>query len=91
MPPAPHAEPDLAALRPRTARTGPSRTAARPVRNATLTGNANNAMLRIDAVARGLAMDGATGSCGKDGQRKPAGVGQPTVRFTEFTVGGTIG
>jgi TldD protein len=60
-----------------------------PVRNATLTGNGNDAMLKIDAVANDLAIDGTTGSCGKDGQWKPVGVGQPTVRFTEITVGGT--
>ncbi len=60
-----------------------------PVRNATLAGNGNDAMLKIDAVANDLAIDGTTGSCGKDGQWKPVGVGQPTVRFTEITVGGT--
>lgn len=60
-----------------------------PVRNATLTGNGNDAMLKIDGVANDLAIDGTTGSCGKDGQWKPVGVGQPTVRFTEITVGGT--
>jgi TldD protein len=61
-----------------------------PVRNATLTGNGNDAMLKIDGVANDLKIDGTTGSCGKDGQWKPVGVGQPTVRFTEITVGGTI-
>jgi TldD protein len=61
-----------------------------PVRNATLTGNGNDAMLKIDAVATDLKIDGTTGSCGKDGQWKPVGVGQPTVRFTEITVGGTL-
>jgi len=60
-----------------------------PVRNATLTGNGNDAMLRIDGVGSDLAIDGTTGSCGKDGQWKPVGVGQPTVRFTGITVGGT--
>jgi TldD protein len=62
---------------------------AEPVRNATLTGNGNDAMLKIDAVANNLEIDGSTGSCGKDGQWKPVGVGQPTVRFREITVGGT--
>jgi TldD protein len=60
-----------------------------PVRNATLTGNGNDAMLKIDGVGADLAIDGTTGSCGKDGQWKPVGVGQPTVKFTEITVGGT--
>ncbi|MEK7330106.1 MAG: TldD/PmbA family protein [Candidatus Eisenbacteria bacterium] len=61
-----------------------------PVCNATLTGNGNDAMLKIDAVGNDLRIDGTTGSCGKDGQWKPVGVGQPTVRFTEITVGGTL-
>jgi len=60
-----------------------------PVRNATLAGNGNDAMLKIDGVADDLAIDGTTGSCGKDGQWKPVGVGQPTVRFSGITVGGT--
>ena len=60
-----------------------------PVRNATLAGNGNDAMLRIDGLANDLAIDGTTGSCGKDGQWKPVGVGQPTVRFSGITVGGT--
>jgi TldD protein len=59
------------------------------VRNATLTGNGNDAMLKIDGVANDLKIDGTTGSCGKDGQWKPVGVGQPTVRFASITVGGT--
>ena len=60
-----------------------------PVRNATLAGNGNDAMLKIDAVGNDLTIDGTTGSCGKDGQWKPCGVGQPTVRFTAINVGGT--
>jgi TldD protein len=60
-----------------------------PVRNATLTGNGNDAMLKIDGVGNDLVIEGSTGSCGKDGQWKPVGVGQPTVRFTGITVGGT--
>jgi len=62
---------------------------AAPVRNATLTGNGNDAMLKIDGVGNDLLIEGSTGSCGKDGQWKPVGVGQPTVRFTGITVGGT--
>ncbi len=60
-----------------------------PVRNATLTGNGDDAMLKIDGVGSDLRIEGSTGSCGKDGQWKPVGVGQPTVRFTGITVGGT--
>jgi TldD protein len=62
---------------------------AAPVRNATLTGNGDDAMLKIDGVGNDLLIEGSTGSCGKDGQWKPVGVGQPTVRFTGITVGGT--
>ena len=62
---------------------------AAPVRNATLTGNGNDAMLKIDGVGSDLVIEGGIGSCGKDGQWKPVGVGQPTVRFTGITVGGT--
>jgi TldD protein len=40
-------------------------------------------------VGNDLQVEGSTGSCGKDGQWKPVGVGQPTVRFTGITVGGT--
>jgi TldD protein len=60
-----------------------------PVRNATLTGNGFDAMMKIDGVGSDLVIEGSTGSCGKDGQWKPVGVGQPTVRFTGITVGGT--
>jgi TldD protein len=62
---------------------------AAPVRNATLTGNGNDAMLRIDGVGDDLRIEGSTGSCGKEGQWKAVGVGQPTVRFSGMTVGGT--
>ncbi len=60
-----------------------------PVRNATLTGNGTDAMMRIERVGRDLTVDTTTGSCGKQGQWKPVGVGQPTVKFTALTVGGT--
>jgi TldD protein len=46
-------------------------------------------MLLIDGVGDDLAIEGSTGSCGKEGQWKAVGVGQPTVRFTGMTVGGT--
>jgi TldD protein len=59
------------------------------VKGATLTGNAAEAMLRVDGLGNDLEIDGTRGNCGKDGQWKPVGVGQPTVRFSEMTVGGT--
>lgn len=60
-----------------------------PLKNTTITGNAADAMLRIEMLGTDLAIDTTTGSCGKEGQFKPVGVGQPTVKFSEITVGGT--
>lgn len=59
------------------------------VKGATLTGNAADAMLRVEGLGDDLVIDTKTGTCGKDGQWKPVGVGQPTVLFSEMTVGGT--
>lgn len=61
---------------------------AAPVKNVTLSGNGADAMLKIDALGNDLVFERGRGSCGKAGQFKPVGVGQPTVRFTGFTVGG---
>jgi TldD protein len=58
-----------------------------PVRGATLIGNCLEVLTRIDAVADDLAFK--SGFCGKDGQQVPVGTGQPTVRISELTVGGT--
>jgi TldD protein len=58
-----------------------------PVRGATLIGNSLQVLGRIDAVADDLRMK--SGFCGKDGQQVPVGTGQPTVRISELTVGGT--
>jgi TldD protein len=58
-----------------------------PVRGATLIGNGIEALSRIDAVGDDLSMK--SGFCGKDGQQVPVGTGQPTVRISEMTVGGT--
>jgi TldD protein len=58
-----------------------------PVRGATLIGNGIDVLSRIDAVGDDLAMK--SGFCGKDGQQVPVGTGQPTVRISELTVGGT--
>jgi len=59
-----------------------------PISNATLTGNGADAMLRIEMLGRDLVIDTMSGTCGKSGQWKPVGVGQPTVKFREITVGG---
>jgi TldD protein len=60
-----------------------------PIKNVTLAGNGADAMLKIDALGNDLVFERGRGSCGKQGQFKPVGVGQPTVRFTGFTVGGS--
>jgi TldD protein len=58
-----------------------------PVRGATLIGNGIDVLAKIDAIGNDLAMK--SGFCGKDGQQVPVGTGQPTVRISELTVGGT--
>jgi TldD protein len=59
-----------------------------PIRDGNLIGNGPDVLTRIDAVGRDFAM-GGPGTCGKDGQGVPVGVGVPTLRVTELTVGGT--
>jgi TldD protein len=61
----------------------------RPVRSAVLIGNSIETMKRIEGVGTDLVVEQARGNCGKDGQWVPVGVGQPTVRFSAITVGGT--
>jgi TldD protein len=61
----------------------------RPVKGATLIGNGPDAMTRISMVGNDLALDEGIGTCGKDGQSVPVGVGMPTVRIDGMTVGGT--
>jgi TldD protein len=58
-----------------------------PVRGATLIGNGIDVLTKIDGIGNDLAMK--SGFCGKDGQQVPVGTGQPTVRISELTVGGT--
>ncbi len=60
-----------------------------PLTDVTLTGNAAASMLNVQGLGDDLVIDPCTGTCGKDGQFKPVGVGQPTVLFSEMTVGGT--
>ena len=60
-----------------------------PVKGATLIGNGPEAMNRISMVGNDLALDRGVGVCGKEGQSVPVGVGQPTLKIDELTVGGT--
>jgi TldD protein len=59
-----------------------------PIREGNLIGNGPEALRRIDVVGNDFAM-GSPGTCGKDGQGVPVGDGQPTLRVTALTVGGT--
>jgi TldD protein len=60
-----------------------------PVKGATLIGNGPDALTRIGAVGNDLKLDPGVGTCGKNGQGVPVGVGQPTIRLDGLTVGGT--
>jgi TldD protein len=60
-----------------------------PVKGATLIGNGPDALTRVSMVGNDLALDEGIGTCGKDGQSVPVGVGMPTVRIDGMTVGGT--
>jgi TldD protein len=61
----------------------------RPVKGATLIGNGPDVLTRISMVGNDLKMDEGIGTCGKEGQSVPVGVGLPTVRIDNLTVGGT--
>jgi TldD protein len=61
----------------------------RPVRGAVLIGNSLETLKKLEGVGTDLFVDTTKGTCGKDGQRVPVGVGQPTVRFSSIVVGGT--
>jgi len=61
----------------------------RPVKGATLIGNGPEVMTRVSMVGNDLQLDDGVGTCGKEGQSVPVGVGQPTMRIDGITVGGT--
>ena len=59
-----------------------------PVKGATLIGNGPDVLTRVSMVGNDLALDSGVGTCGKDGQSVPVGVGQPTIRIDALTIGG---
>ena len=60
-----------------------------PVRDATLIGNGPEALKHVSMVGHDLKLDEGVGTCGKDGQSVPVGVGMPTIKLDKMTVGGT--
>jgi TldD protein len=60
-----------------------------PVKGATLIGDGPEALHKISMVGNDLALDTGVGTCGKEGQSVPVGVGQPSLKIDELTVGGT--
>ena len=61
----------------------------RPIKGATLIGNGPDVLTRVSMVGNDLKLDDGVGTCGKEGQSVPVGVGQPTLRIDAMTVGGT--
>jgi len=61
----------------------------RPVKGATLIGNGPDVLTRVAMVGNDMQLDTGIGTCGKEGQSVPVGVGQPTLRIDALTVGGT--
>jgi len=62
-----------------------------PLKGATLIGNGPDVLTRVSRIGNDLALDRGVGTCGKDGQSVPVGVGMPTLRIDGLTVGGTQG
>ena len=62
-----------------------------PVKGATLIGNGPDVLKRVSMIGNDMMMDPGVGTCGKEGQSVPVGVGQPTLRIDGLTVGGTGG
>ena len=60
-----------------------------PVKGATLIGNGPDVLTKVTGVGNDMALDSGVGTCGKDGQSVPVGVGLPTIKISEMTVGGT--
>jgi TldD protein len=60
-----------------------------PVKGATIVGNGPDALTRVNMIGNDMRLDTGVGTCGKEGQSVPVGVGQPTLRIEALTVGGT--
>jgi TldD protein len=60
-----------------------------PVKGATLIGNGPDALTKVEMIGNDLELDPGIGTCGKNGQGVPVGVGQPTMKISGLTVGGT--
>jgi TldD protein len=60
-----------------------------PLKNCTLIGNGPDALTKVSMVGNDLQLDEGVGTCGKDGQSVPVGVGIPTLKLDSMTVGGT--
>jgi TldD protein len=60
-----------------------------PLKGATLIGNGPDSLTKISMVGNDMALDDGVGTCGKEGQSVPVGVGQPTLRIDGLVMGGT--
>jgi TldD protein len=60
-----------------------------PVKGATLIGNGPDALTKVEMIGNDPKLDPGVGTCGKNGQGVPVGVGQPTMKMSGLTVGGT--
>ena len=60
-----------------------------PVKGATLIGSGLEAMNRVSMIGNDMKLDSGVGTCGKEGQSVPVGVGMPTIKMEGLTVGGT--
>jgi TldD protein len=61
----------------------------RPVKGATLIGSGPDVLTEVSMIGNDLELDAGVGTCGKEGQSVPVGVGQPTLKIDNLTVGGT--
>ena len=61
-----------------------------PVKGATLVGSGPECLKRVSMIGNDMRLDAGLGTCGKEGQSVPVGVGQPTLRLDGLTVGGTV-